>query len=272
MGFAARFRPALPVAGDGFPGRVSVAAWALDESDTVTVQAHRPVQAASTIKVLVLITALRHVRDGRLALDTELPLPAWEHRVGGTGVLRELASVSRLALADLLALMIVVSDNTATGVVIDAVGFDAINACARDLGCTTTRVQRHLMDIDAMIDGWDNVTSALDQARVLDRLARGTALPDELTHWALDVLSRQQMRDRLPALLPVGAECWNKTGEQIGLRHDVGLIGRAGKPQAVIAVLVDQLTDERSLGGYRGGPGCDLIADLGARAHSALSP
>lgn len=272
MGFVERFRSALPVVDSDAPGRISVAAWKLDEPDAVMLHADRPVAPASTIKVLILITALRRVAAGRLALDTELVLPAPEERAGGTGVLRELASVSRLSLADLLTAMIVVSDNAATGVVIDAVGFDAINTSAQDLGCTTTRVQRHLMDIDAMIDGWDNVTSAMDQARVLDRLARGTALPDELTHWALDVLSRQQMRDRLPALLPVSAECWNKTGEQLGLRHDVGLIGSGGKPQAVIAVLVDQLTDERSRADYRGGPGCDLIADLGARACTALLP
>ncbi|MBA8824404.1 beta-lactamase class A [Saccharopolyspora lacisalsi] len=269
MTFAERLRELLPDPAE-FPGRTSIAAWVLDESDAVTWDSRRPVQAASTIKVLILIAMLRRVRDGGQSLDVELRLPEPERRVGGTGVLGELTSVDRLSLADLLTLMIVVSDNTATNIVIDLLGVEAIDACARDLGCTDTRVQRHLMDVDAMLDGLDNTTTAMDQARVLDALARGTALPEDLTRYALDVLSRQQVRDRLPALLPVSARCWNKTGEQPALRHDVGLIGTGERPRAVVAVLVDELTDERSRTDYRGGPACDLIADLGARVHAAL--
>lgn len=260
-------RESLPVDFGALPGRVALAAWDLGEREPVAVAAQRVVPAASTIKVLVLVAALREVHRGQCALEAELDVS--EHRAGGFGVLRELTSVHQLSLHDLLTLMIVLSDNAATNVVIDAVGLDTINACAAELGCTDTRVQRRLMDYDAKHRGYDNVTTALDQARVLDRLARGEALPEHLTRHALDVLSRQQVRDRLPALLPESAGCWNKTGEQAGLRHDVGLIGRADKPQAVVAVLVDGLTDERSRG-YRGGPACPLIADIGAQVHRAL--
>lgn len=270
MGFAERLNASLPATDEGFSGRVGLAAWDLDEAEPVTRHARRPVAAASTIKVLILVAALRRVRDGRMARDSDVALPAREDRVGGFGILAELDSVDRLGLGDLLTLMIVLSDNAATNVVIDLVGFDEIEACAQDLGCTDTRVQRHLMDIDAQDEGLDNITTALDQARVLDGLARSTALPGDLSEYALDLLSRQQVRDRLPALLPPSGECWNKTGEQLGVRHDVGLIGRAGRPRAVVAVLVDELTDPLSCTGPRGGPACDLIATLGARVHAAL--
>lgn len=262
MGFAERLRAAMAL--DGFPGRVGFAAWDLDEREPVLVDAERVVHAASTIKVLIMITALRAVQAGRIGLDAEVTLPA--ERAGGFGVLRELSSVQRISLRDLITLMIVISDNAATNAVIDAVGFEAIRDCAADLGCTATRVERRLMDLAAP---GRNETTALDQARVLDALARGAALPPDLTEHALDVLSRQQVRDRLPALLPDGARCWNKTGELLALRHDVGLIG-TDRPRAVIAVLVDGLTDERSATGYRGGPACDAIAVLGRAAHRAL--
>lgn len=232
----------------------------------------RPVAAASTIKVLILITALRRVQGGLMALDERLALPAPADRAGGTGVLRELPSVRELAVADLLNLMIVVSDNAATNVILDRVGLAEVNQCARALGCTATSLQRHLMDYQAKARGQDNITTALDQARVLDALATGRALDRELTGYALDALSRQQVRDRLPAHLPASARCWNKTGEQRGLRHDVGLIGVGNQPQAVVAVLVDGLTDERSRGGYRGGPACELIAGIGAAVYRALLP
>ncbi|KAA5838363.1 serine hydrolase [Saccharopolyspora hirsuta] len=263
MGFAERLRADLAAA--DLPGRVGFAAWDLAEREPVLLGAERVVPAASTIKVLVMITALRAVQAGRIGLDDPLDLPA--ERVGGAGLLRQLRSIERISLRDLITLMIVISDNAATNAVIDAVGFDAIRDCAADLGCTGTRVERRLMHHH---EPGRNETTALDQARVLDRLAGGAALPPDLTEHALGVLAEQQVRDRLPARLPAGATCWNKTGELLGLRHDVGLIG-ADRPRAVIAVLVDELTDERSLSDYRGGPACDAIAALGRSAFDALS-
>jgi beta-lactamase class A len=267
MGFAARLRASLPDFAH-LPGRVAVAAWDLDEREPVMCAAERGVPAASTIKVLILVAALREVHEGRWNHDALVELP--KDRVGGFGVLRELTSVSRMSLRDVLTLMVVMSDNVATNLVIDALGFDAINACAQDLGCTGTRVERRLFDDEARQRGLDNVTTALDQACVLDRLSRGEALPWPLTRHALKVLSRQQVRDRLPALLPESAGCWNKTGDQDALRHDVGLIGRGSRPQAVVAVLVDGLTDERSRG-VHGGPACAFIGEVGARVFAALS-
>lgn len=264
MGFAERLEASLNEAWREFPGRVGFAAWDLDERIPVLTGAEREVHPASTIKVLIMITALRAVQEGRFALDTEIPLPA--ERAGGFGVLRELSGVDRLTIADLITLMIVISDNAATNAVIDAVGFPALADCAADLGCVATKVERRLMDVHAP---GRNTTSALDQARILDRLATGRALPVELTVHALDVLSRQQVRDRLPASLPGEARCWNKTGEIQGARHDVALIGDE-RPRAVVAVLVDELTDERSRRGSGRSPVHDRIADLGLRVFRAL--
>ncbi|KEI44029.1 beta-lactamase [Saccharopolyspora rectivirgula] len=262
VGFAEKLESSVDLS--RFPGRVCLAAWHLEEREPVLVNAETVVHAASTIKTLVMITALQQVQAGRLALDAEVPLPA--ERPGGAGVLAELTSVHRLSLADLLRLMIVISDNTAANAVIDVVGFPAIRRCAEQLGCTATRVERRLMEVSApgRIE-----TTALDQARVFDALATGRALTTELTGFALDVLRRQQVRDRLPALLPREAGCWHKTGEISGVRHDVGLIG-GSRPQAVVAVLVDQLTDERSTADHRGGPACELIARIGRAAFDAL--
>ncbi|GAA4882957.1 serine hydrolase [Saccharopolyspora cebuensis] len=265
MGFAERLRASG--CWDDLPGRVGVAAWDLDEREPVLLGAERAVHPASTIKVLVLVAALRAVRDGALDLDTRVPLP--ERRAGGSGVLPELPSVGELPLAELLALMVVVSDNTATNAVLDAVGFAAVADCADRLGCRATRLERRLMDERAP----GRVQScALDLARVLDALVTGAALPPELTRHALAVLSRQQVRDRLPALLPAGAGCWNKPGELLGVRHDVGLIGTADRPRAVVAVLVDELADERSATTTSGGPATAAIARIGAAAHRALEP
>lgn len=267
VSYAERLRALLQGVWDDMPGRVGFAAWHLDEHDAVLRHAERAVPAASTIKVLVLIAALRAVQAGRFGLDEDVPLPAPADRLGGFGVLRELTSVRQMSLRDLLTLMIVISDNTATNAVIDLVGHPALKHCATDIGCIRTAVHRRLADHPPAQP--ENLTCAADQARILHRLARAEALPADLTEYALEVLSRQQVRDRLPALLPDGASCWNKTGEQPGLRHDVGLIGSSGRPEVVIAVVVDQLADPRSRGN-RGGPACEFIATLAAKAYEAL--
>lgn len=265
MGFADRLRLEWDGTQTDVPGRLGFAAWDLVEQEPVTLGADRPVHPASTIKVLVMIAALRRVRDGALSLDSELELPVPGARAAGSGVLHDLR-VRRLSLADMIMLMIVISDNAATNAVIDAVSTDVINECGAELGCRETVIERRLMEPNAT---GRLVSTALDQARVLSQLANGAALPPDLTEFALDVLARQQIRDRLPARLPESAWCWNKTGELLGVRHDVGLIGRH-RPRAVVAVLVDDLTDITSTTGYKGGPACDAIAELGLMVHRAL--
>ncbi|GAB3691824.1 serine hydrolase [Saccharopolyspora tripterygii] len=263
VGYAARFEAGL--AELELPGRVGIASWDLRENAPVLRGAEVEVHSASTIKVLVMITALRAVADGRSNLDELVQLPP--ERTRGTGVLFEMPSVPAISLRDLINLMIVVSDNAATNAVIDQVGFRAIAECTSDLGCTGTRIERHIMDTEA-----PGVlrTTALDQARVLAALAEGEALPPELAEHALAVLSRQQVVDRIPLLLPENARCWNKTGEIKGLRHDVALLSTDDTPQVVLAVLVDQLTDPVSNKGYRGGDGVEAIAAIGEAAWRAM--
>ncbi|MHA6803390.1 serine hydrolase [Salinifilum ghardaiensis] len=238
-----------------FPGNLALAAWHLHEREPVLVDAHRAVHAASTIKVLPLIAALRAVERGELDLAADMPVPT--ARVGGSGVLKDLRC-RRLPLDDLLTLMIAISDNTAANAVLDLVGFTAVDELARELGCTGTRVQRHLMATDepGVLE-----TTALDQARVLDRVATGAALGPEASRHALRTLSRQHVRDRLPAELPECARSWNKTGEIAGHRHDVALLGRE-EPECVVAVLTDRLEDERAA--------CAHIAGIGSAAFAAL--
>lgn len=253
-------------------GRVGFAAVEVGGEDTTVVgfDADRQVRAASTIKVLLLMAALRAVDSGTLSLRQEVELPALESRVEGSGVLKELSSVDILSLADVLTLMIIVSDNTATNLAIDLVGFEPVAALAAELGCTGTRLERRMFDTSAQADGRRNETSARDQVLVLAGLAGSAVLSDESRGFALDVLGRQQVRDRLPALLPESAICLNKTGDLNGVRHDVGLITAESGRTAAVAVLVDEIVDPHSQETYAGGPGRDFIATMGLRVFDAL--
>ena len=155
-----------------FPGKASILVaevesgrvlWAL-EPDTQVV-------SASTIKVPVLLSALEEVRQGRLSLGQTLDLPA-EVLLEDSKVF-EYGPTSR-SLWELLYWMIVESDNTATNRVISTVGYDAINAYARDvLGLRHTVCQRQMLDWDAIAAGRNNYTSAADQFALYRKLCRG---------------------------------------------------------------------------------------------------
>ena len=268
-GFAARAGRRLAELAAAGPGRVHIAAWDLADAEPVTVAADERVPSASTIKVPILAASLAEAAAGRLDLHTHHPLPTG--RTGGTGVLDSLRDLRALSLADLLTLMIVVSDNAATNRVIDAVGIDAVNAFCERAGLTSTRLERRLMDVEAKSRGLENLTSARDQALLLYGLAHGTLLPAEQAAFALEFLAGQQTRDRLPALLPDGARIAHKTGELRGLRHDTGIITTPAGRQAAVAALVTGLSTEPR---EAAGPvaACRTIAEIGLTTYLALRP
>jgi len=256
-GLGVRLRQAL----DGLParGRVHVAAWEPDEAGRpLLVLADEVVTAASTIKVPILAAALSDVEAGRLDLAQPTAIPS--QRTGGSGVLHALPSVRTLTLADLLTLMTIVSDNTATNVVIDVIGMDRVNQFCARVGLKGTVLRRKMMDADAVRRGLENTTTARDQATLLDAIAWRDLLPAPLRAFALQALEQQQFNDGLPALLPDGAIVAHKTGELPGLRHDVGIITGTTGRQAVVAVLVS---------GVDAGPPGSSTASLAAIGFAA---
>jgi beta-lactamase class A len=217
-------------------GRMHVAAWELGVHDgKLLIQGEEVVPAASTIKVPILAAVLKEVGTGRLKLERPMPIPT--RRAGGSGVVQALTGLVSLTLADLLTLMIIVSDNAATNVIIELLGMDHINAFCTEQGLAGTVLRRQMMDAEATSRGLENTTTALDQAKLLDAVAQGALLAEPLRTFALQTLSAQQFTDALPSLLPDSVQVAHKTGELPGVRHDVGIITAANGRRAVVSVL-----------------------------------
>jgi len=212
------------------PGEVTVAVVGAD-GQIVDVDGGRVVPAASMIKVPILITALERVAEGGVRLAE--PIPIGPDRVGGSGALSLLPSVTELPLIEMLRLMIALSDNDATNAVIGLTGLEAVDQTCRRLGLAQTHLRRMLMDFASSDAGIDNVTCARDLAQVMAGLRGREALPEAETVVALDLLAEQQSLDGLPALLPEGVWHANKTGELSGARHDMALVEHAGRWAAV---------------------------------------
>ncbi len=229
----------------GHPGEVGLVICDLAGEVLVRLNAERIFPAASTIKVPLLLLALEQVQAGRLSLTERRTLRA-EDRVGGAGVLHELGAGLNPTLEDLLTLMIIVSDNTATNLVIDLLGVDSVNAWLSAIGCPQTRLVGKLqlppkLQNAAQRRGERNRTTAAEQARLLLGLWRGERLDEERRALALSVLGRQHHRDILGRALPRAADgqpryaAHTKSGELAGVHHDVGLLLL---PRALCAALL----------------------------------
>ncbi|WP_411284272.1 serine hydrolase [Lapillicoccus sp.] len=222
------------------PGRLGVAvttgggwSWSSD--------AHRVVPSASTIKVPILLAALKQVEEGRLALATSVALPS--ERVGGSGPLSLLPSVTGLPLGELLTLMISLSDNDATNVVIDLLGEDPLTELLASVPTASTRLQRRMMDVAAAQRGLQNETCAADLVALLVALRQGRLLGPSTTLAALDILRTQQFREGLPAYLTEDISVASKTGEIVGVRGDVALFERQDRWVVAAALATDLARD-----------------------------
>lgn len=189
--------------------------------------------AASVIKVPILLELHRRVQAGELSLDQRVTLRD-EHKVGGAGVLLELHAGLELTLEDLGRLMLVVSDNTASNLLLDLLGMDAINASMQRWGMKGTRLGRRFME--PATPERDNRMTAADAGRCLEMLYRGEILNEPLRTQALDTLKRQQYREKIPLMLPEDLPIAHKTGELDGVRHDAALIEHPAGPYVLVVL------------------------------------
>jgi beta-lactamase class A len=199
--------------------------------------AHVPLPAASTIKVLISAAFWSGVCAGRI--DPERRVRAGDAPApGGGGLLESMHPETGLTLAELDLLMLAVSDNAATNVVIDAVGMAAVNDLAGTLGLEHTRLRRRMMDVAAAEGGEDNTTSAADMTALLCALARADGIPVRAGRRVLAAMAQSHHTDIVPRHLPA-ASCRvvsSKQGELEAVRHDVALIDE-GERRIAVAVL-----------------------------------
>lgn len=182
------------------------------------------VATASTYKLPLLIHLAMCVHEGKLLWELPLRLTdALKSR--GTGVLRLLTSGLELTLCDVCHLMTVLSDNTATDMLVDCFGLEDVNARLRGLGFERTRLLRQ----DLVLDGSGRApfatgfTTPNEMAELLQRLANGS-FGAGVTQDVLEMLGAQNDQSMIPRFLPPGWSYAGKTGCNDDLRADVGLV------------------------------------------------
>jgi beta-lactamase class A len=242
-------RTALADLADRHTGDLGVAARHLTTGEEVLLRADEVFPTASVIKLPILVELMRQAADGRVSLDERVELRAVDRR-GGSGILKVFDAGLRPTLRDVATLMIVLSDNTATNLALDAVGgAEAVNAAMDGLGLTSIRLHNRV-DFEAIGDDVRRLgeSSPRDMCALVQGIAQRTVLAPEVCEAVEGVLAAQQYLDQVPRYLrvsPYAAELGrpappvtvaNKTGFFAGTRADAGIVRLHGGEAFAYAV------------------------------------
>jgi beta-lactamase class A len=197
--------------------------------------------AASVIKVCILVELMARVEEGGFRLEQRVLLRDAE-KMPGSGVLSQLHAGLELTLEDLAHLMITISDNTASNMLIDLLGCERINARMEGLGLTQSRLERKFFDYEARERGRDNWITAREMADLLVGIERRQVVSPPACEKMLAILRKQQFDGRIPRLLPPDTPVANKTGTISTACHDIGIIYSPAGPLA-LAVLTRDVGD-----------------------------
>jgi beta-lactamase class A len=233
---------------------VGVAFRTLDGKAEWFFRANEPFHAASTMKIPVLIELFHQVREGKLGLDDPLLVKNEFHSLVDGSIytldpeddsetdLYKAAGQTR-TLRQLCELMITVSSNLATNLLIEKLGVGNIRATVHSLHADGMNVMRGVEDGKAFAKGLNNTTTARGLQQLLDAIARGDAVDAESSRQMLEILERQKFNEGIPAGLPAGTRVAHKTGEITKIHHDAAIVF-APKP-FVLVILVRGLADTK---------------------------
>jgi beta-lactamase class A len=209
----------------------------------------RQFRAASTIKIAVMIEIFRAVEQGKISRSDIVSLKESD-RVPGSGVLAHLHEGLNLTVDDLLYLMISISDNSATNMLVDLVGLDAINSTLEELGLQSSRMRRRMLGRTPREDEPENWVTPRDFALMTQAIVSDTAASPESCAAMRELLSTQQNHERIARFLPEGVTWGSKTGSLPNVVNDVGFV-TTDQGTIVIACFIEGLSEadgEKAIG------------------------
>jgi beta-lactamase class A len=257
---AARLMPLI----EAHRGKVAVAVKHLGTGAAFTYRAGEPMPTASLIKLAVMVEAYRQAEAGRIDLAKPLTLRK-EDQVPGSGILTQLTPGATLSLRDAVRLMIALSDNTATNLVLDQIGLEATAATMERLGCPNTKIHSKVFRRETSIAPERSArfglgsTTAAEMVHLLEALHRRELVNPAASDAMLGHLKACADRFKFPRFLPPGTAVAFKTGEVDTVRTAAGILYTPSGPIA-LCVLTEENEDRRWVPDNAGDLLCARIA------------
>ncbi len=232
----------------GFKGKVSLFAKNLDTGETYGLNPDERVRTASTIKIAVMIEAFARVAEGKAKWTDEVVLTK-EKKVSGSGILFELSDGLKLTLRDAVTLMMLVSDNTATNLVLDVLTTDAVNARMESLGFKQIKIMRKVGSGGESAAGKDpenkkyglGMATPREMVLVMEKLERGELVSPAASKEMIELMKREQDRNA------IGRSLWDipmasKYGALDRLRSAIGIL-YTKKGRIAMAISCDDMPE-----------------------------
>jgi len=272
-----RLRDHLQEMVNAFPGTMGVAVYDIAAAKMILINGDKLFPMASAYKIPILVEVFRQAEAGKFSLDDRVELTA-DDRTLGSGVLTLMAPGLKPTIRDLATLMIILSDNQATDILLGKVGAENVTATMRRFGLNNIRVDRTtfelIRDYIALIDEsakdktkqqlmsrprlntatpervakadaefsriMKDVASPHDMARLLEMIVKGKAASEDSCRQMMTILNRQQFNQRLPRYLPENTGFAHKTGTIGSTTNDAGVMFVRGNAVALVVFTMDK--------------------------------
>lgn len=233
-------------------GKVAVAVKHLVTGEEFYLNADEVMPTASLIKLAVMVETYWQAEEGKVKLDDLLTLKA-DDKVPGAGVLTDsFTPGATFALRDAVRLMMTVSDNTATNMVLEKIGLPSTNDRMEKLGLKETKIHAKVYKGSTTSIAPERTkkyglgsTTAREMVQLLERLHQGKVASPKACEEMLGVMRKNQDNELMMRLLPNGTAAAHKTGAVNASRTDAGILYLKGKPTVALCVLTTENQDQR---------------------------
>lgn len=205
------------------PGRVGFYYKDLLTGEEICLNENEAYEAASVIKLPIFAAAAKLVSEGRASWEDRVVCSGAE-RVPGCGVLRFFDDGISASVETLSALMITISDNMATNVLMRHFGIEKLNEEFRAMGLRGTRIERFLYDSEADAAGRQNRIVPREMGMLLEQVWRHSFVDEAASAKVEEILLEQQINHKIPGYLPDHIAVAHKTGEDDGITNDVAVV------------------------------------------------
>src|SRR5215468_2995003 len=217
---------------NSFDGVMGVAIKDLTTGEEILINDQLIFPTGSSIKIPILIELHKQAAEGKYKL-TDQRWVERQDKTPGSGVIVNFGDhTSQLSLSDLATLMIALSDNTATNMLIDQVGMANVNRLLDELGLKQIRLRRKMIDQAASARGDENTATPREAMALMEKLYRGQVVNRQLSDDALKILKIRKSSP-IPRLLPDSVEIANKPGAIEGVACDWAVVYVPNRPYAI---------------------------------------